>query len=314
MNRKTKNFLKQSLWYIEQAAVRLGWHVLPRHYHTCVPDMRWVKSHRHVWAKRSELPGIHVDVDAQAEAIRRLCMPYQAEYAGNKIHLENLKEHSGPGYGYLESQCLHGVLRSLKPANIVEIGSGDSTQCMLVASRLNQKDSGKGSKITCVEPYPKPKLRATPEITLIEKLGQEVPLEVFTSLKAGDFMFIDSSHVVQVGSDVNYLYLEVIPRLGPGVVIHIHDIFLPYDYQRNTLKTVFWWNENSLLRALLTNNSKLKILFCMSQLFYDRPEVLKEVFPEFERQPGENGLQPDWLHPFQAPPGHFPSSIYLETA
>jgi predicted O-methyltransferase YrrM len=276
--------------------------------------MDWLENNRHVWAKRSEMPGIHADVDEQVEIMRRMCMPYQAEYAGNKVHNENIKARSGPGYGYIESQCLHGVLRALKPANIVEIGSGDSTQCMLVASDMNQKEGGRASRITCVEPYPKDKLRATKGINLIEKLAQEVPLEVFTSLGEGDFIFIDSSHVVQAGSDVNYLYLEVLPRLRPGVIIHIHDIFLPFDYQRNMLKTVFFWNENSLLRALLTHNAHLRILFCMSHIFHDRPEAMKGVFPEFVKSPGENGLNPDSSIPFQAPPGHFPSSIYLQTA
>lgn len=314
MKQETKNGLKRVIWYVHRAGLRLGVHVLPRHYHVPVPDMDWLESHRHVWAKRSEMPGISTDVDEQVRVMRRMCLPYQQEYAGNRVHRQNLREHSGPGYGYIESQCLHAMIRAIKPGRIVEIGSGDSTQCMLAATEMNQEEGTPAARITCVEPYPKPKLRATPGIELISRLAQEVPLDLFTSLGEGDFMFIDSSHVVQAGSDVNFLYLEVLPRLRPGVVIHIHDIYLPFDYQRNMLKTVFFWNENSLLRALLTNNEHLRILFCMSHIFYDRPAALKEVFPEFVQPPGDDGLQSDSLRPFETPQGHFPSSIYLKSA
>jgi hypothetical protein len=131
--------------------------------------------------------------------------------------------------------------------------------------------------------------------------------ELFEELGAGDLLFIDSSHTVRPGSDVNYIVLEVLPRLRPGVIVHFHDIYLPYDYQRNVLRTYFQWMETSLLRAYLVNNSRTRILFCLSQLHYDRPSVLQEVFPEYVRAPDEDGLEaPNSLQ------GHFPASIFFE--
>jgi hypothetical protein len=111
-----------------------------------------------------------------------------------------------------------------------------------------------------------------------------------------------------LGGDVLYLYLEVLPRLKPGVIIHIHDIYFPYIYQRDLLTTLFQSSETALLQALLTYNSHLSILFCLSQLHYDAPEILAEVFPEYVHQSADDGLTDS------ATPGHFPSSIYLQTA
>ena len=109
------------------------------------------------------------------------------------------------------------------------------------------------------------------------------------------------------------MFLEIFPRLKPGVFIHVHDIYLPYDFGRSVLKTFLHWSETSLLRAYLTQNDSVGIIFCLSHLFYDRPDALKEVFPEFQQQAPNNGLQEDHVKPFANPEGHFPSSIYLRT-
>jgi hypothetical protein len=112
---------------------------------------------------------------------------------------------------------------------------------------------------------------------------------------------------------VNYLYLEVLPRLRPGVTIHIHDTWLPYDYQPHLLQNVLFWMENSLLRAYLIHNSRVKILFSMSHLHYEQPQSIKEVFPEYTPREHVDGLIPDRYRPFDVVPGHFPSSLYLQT-
>jgi hypothetical protein len=137
---------------------------------------------------------------------------------------------------------------------------------------------------------------------------QELAPSEFDSLENGDFLFIDSSHAVKPGGDVLYLYLEVLPRLKPGVIVHIHDIFFPYLHQRNVLDTLFQWTETALLQALLTNNERLRILFSLSMLHYDAPADLKRVFPEYTPAPDSAGLADDRTG------GHFPCSLYLQTA
>jgi len=220
---------------------------------------------------------------------------------------EGVAKGFGPGFGYVEAQCLHGVLRWLKPKRIVEVGSGVSTHCAVRATALNSAE-GRGAEITCIEPYPSAYLRGSADIRLIPRKVQELAPSEFDSLESGDFLFIDSSHTVKPGGDVLYLYLEVLPRLKPGVIVHIHDIFFPYLHQRNVLDTLFQWTETALLQALLTNNRRLGILFSLSMLHYDAPADLKRVFPEYNRAPDSAGLADDRTQ------GHFPCSVYLKTA
>jgi hypothetical protein len=102
------------------------------------------------------------------------------------------------------------------------------------------------------------------------------------------------------------LVLEILPRLRDGVIVHFHDIYLPFDYQRDTETSLYQWMETALVHAYLVNNSKTKILLCLSHLHYDRPETLKAVFPEYRRRSDHNGLE---IAP--SSDAHFPSSLYL---
>jgi hypothetical protein len=197
-------------------------------------------------------------------------------------------------------------LRSLKPRHLVEVGSGVSTHCALHATSLNAAE-GHPCAITCVEPHPSEFLRRSDRVSLIHSRVERAALACFDALAAGDWLFIDSTHALKPAGDVEYLYLEIIPRLKPGVVVHIHDIFLPYTYQRDLLTSLFQWTETMLLQALLANNSHLSVLVALSLLHYDRPKELQQIFPEYEPQPDKDGLS----EPGAA--GHFPSSIYLLT-
>ena len=170
------------------------------------------------WARKSELPGLRVDVEEQVKNLLEICLPYQSEFLGNQTYREAVAQHYGPGYGYVEAQALHGVIRHFKPGKVIEVGSGVSTHCMLAALALNECEGAPRAVVRCVEPYPSRRLARTPGITLIESKVQTIPTEIFAGLGEGDFLFIDSSHTVKPGSDVNYLVLEVLPRLRPGVL------------------------------------------------------------------------------------------------
>jgi predicted O-methyltransferase YrrM len=216
----------------------------------------------------------------------------------------------GPGFGYIEAQCLHGVLRFLKPRRLIEVGSGISTSCAMRAIGLNA-EQGSNAKITCIEPHPSDFLceaERTQSIELIKSPVQILDPDSFLELGAGDFLFIDSTHAIKPGGDVLYLYLQVLPKLKPGAIVHTHDIYFPYVYQPDLLKSLFQWSETALLQALLTHNSQLSVLFCLSQLHHDAPDVLGEVFPEYVRQSLDDGLTD------ATSSGHFPASIYLQTA
>jgi predicted O-methyltransferase YrrM len=295
---------------LHRAALRAGVIVLPNHYYAPVADVHELRRRREAWAKPSAMIGVDMDVASQAAELVRIVKPYEPEYRGNAPYKEGTSKGFGPGFGYIEAQCLHGIVRSLKPRRICEVGSGVSTYCMLRALGCNESD-GQLARLTCIEPNPSKFLRSMQRegLELIDQPVQALDADIFRELEAGDLLFIDTSHAIKPGGDVIYLYLEVLPRLRPGVIVHIHDIYFPYLYQRDLLqlRSLFQWCETALLQALLVNNSRLKILFCLSLVHYKAPEVLSSVFPEYASQPAEDGLCTSTAK------GHFPSSIYLQT-
>ena len=132
--------------------------------------------------------------------------------------------------------------------------------------------------ITCVEPHPRPFLaRGVPGVTrLLRTRVQEVPLQLFETLAPGDVLFIDSSHVAKTGSDVNTLLFDVLPRLTPGVRIHVHDIFLPHDYPKPwALEDNRSWNEQYVVRALLMFSSGFRVIFGSSYGFWRFPAEVR---------------------------------------
>jgi hypothetical protein len=311
MKRQIKDATKRWFFYLSKLISRCGVHAVPVHYYSPLPNIPELEKTLSIWATQSELPGLSFDVDVQSDNLRGVCLPYQGEFAGNRAYKEAVSENYGPGYGYIEAQALHAVIRHFKPARCIEVGSGVSTFCIKSALGENATLDCRRCSMTCVEPYPSSKLKHLEDVSLIQKPVQEVPASTFEQLEAGDFLFIDSSHVVKPGSDVNYLILEILPRLKPGVIVHFHDIYFPYDYPRDLLQNFFSGAESSLLQAFLVFNDHVEILFSLSYLHYLAPSILKEVFPEYTPQPHDRGLTYKHRRPFQTLHSHFPSSIYF---
>jgi predicted O-methyltransferase YrrM len=297
---------------VHRLGLRLGVQIIPDHYYSSVANIDKMRKTREVWAKRSQLPGISFDLENQVENLKNICAPFRNEYIGNHVYREAVEKRFGPGFGYIEAQALHSVIRYFKPRRIIEIGSGVSTFCSLKATQINKKETNADSEIVCIEPHPSESLRALQGVQIIQEEVQTLPCEIFTDLQERDLLFVDSSHTVKPGSDVNYIILEVLPRLHQGVIVHFHDVFLPYDYQRDILTSYFQWCETSLLRAFLINNSKVKIVFCLSGLHYDYPAILKEVFPEYQPQQDIDGLTYGIYDSFKTIKEHFPASTYLQ--
>lgn len=153
-------------------------------------------------------------------------------------------------FSWLDARALFVLLRHWRPSRVIEVGSGFSS---LLMADVNRRFLGGQVDITCVEPYPRPFLRDDlPGLSrVIVDQVQRVALSEFERLDAGDILFIDSSHVAKTGSDVNHLYFQVLPRLRPGVLVHIHDIFLPHEYPKEwVLGENRSWNEQYLVHAL----------------------------------------------------------------
>jgi hypothetical protein len=289
---------------------RLGVHVLPKSFYSPIQDYHWLEANKELWMGRCGLSGVEWNVERQMEWVEEICGPYHREVEGLKFHTESGAQGWGPGFGPIESQVLHCFVRSKAPERIIEIGSGQSTVCMLRAAELNAKEGRTASQITCIEPYPRKALRELEGVRLLKQMCQEAPSSVFSELGAGDLLFIDSSHAVKVGSDVIRIYLEIIPNLPAGVFIHIHDINLPYLYNRSTLTPFFMQNtqETALLAALLTGNQHLSVLASLSALHYDRTQELKSLLPDYVPEGNVEGLCSSYTDRT-----HSPNSIWLET-
>lgn len=297
---------KRFLPRVNRVTERFGLRVQPVHYYSEVPDRRALEADRAPWARPVELTGVTWDLDAQLAWLEKMCAPYVAEVAG-LAEYEALGRDRGPGYGPIESQVLHCVVRSLAPARILEVGSGVSTVISRRAADRNAAEGRTTTAITCIEPHPRDALRALPGVEVVAEPAQSADGAHFAALRAGDLLFIDSTHAVRTGSELARLYLEVLPRLAPGVVVHIHDIALPYLFNPDVLHSVFDWQETTLLAALLTGNDRLSVLACESALHHGRPDGLARVLPDYRPR-----ATPDGLNAVAGGgTGHFPSSIWL---
>ena len=264
-----------------------GLHVTRNHFLSPIPDLSALAAD--VFTRRSELPGIDMRDEDQLATLRRLGETYGGEFnglpqtqpTGGGFFLDN-GAFSGP-----DAQMYYGLVRMLKPKRIVEIGGGWSTLCAALALETNDHEGSSG-EIVSYEPYPYDFLveasKRNPRIRLEQTVIQDVPLAAFTELAAGDLLFIDSSHVLKIGSDVQYEFLEVLPRVRSGVVVHVHDIFLPYDYPKQWVAEEHrFWNEQYLLQAFLMLNAAFEVVLAGSYLHAAFPDELSKVFSSYDR-------------------------------
>jgi hypothetical protein len=288
---------------------RLGLHVLPKHYYTSVADRSWLRAHAGLWQRRASLTGVRWDLDAQVAWLAAVCSPaHYAEVAGLASYADAIERGFGPGFGPIESQVLHCFVRAQAPARVVEVGGGVTTAVMARASALNAAESRRPTELVCIEPSPRAALLGLEGVRVVAEPLQAVSSAVFEPLGDRDVLFIDSSHAVKTGSELQRLYHEIVPGLPPGVTVHIHDIFLPYLYSPTVLQEYFDPQESSLVLALLTENDRLEVLCCQSALHHDRTERLASILPDYRPEALDDGLR----RPGRAD-GHFPASLWLRT-
>jgi len=180
-------------------------------------------------------------------------------------------------YPPLDALVLAAMLRRLRPARMIEIGSGFSS---LVTARVNREEFADSMRFLCVEPYPRDFLTKGVEgiSELRGELIQDVPLELFGELGYNDVLFIDTSHVVKTGGDVTWIFHEIVPRLRVGVVVHVHDVFLPEEYPENWVMEGRGWNESYLVRSFLSYNSSFAITWGTRYMVLNHLEAVRRAF------------------------------------
>jgi hypothetical protein len=255
-------------------------------YYSPLPSRRGLAATRERWGKPSSLLGVPYDLAAMKTKLAELINAYQREFSALVPYEQAVELGFGPGYPRFDAEILYATLRARKPARYVEVGSGLSTYYASLAAQRNASE-GQSMQITCVEPYPFAALKTIPGITVIEREVQDVDVELFTSLGDDDILFIDSSHIVRLDGDVPFLFLEVLPALSSGPLIHIHDIPFPYHFPYPAEYWIYkqtwpmWWNESMLLHALLCGNRDFAVELSTPLIRFHDEDFLRSVVPDY---------------------------------
>ncbi len=262
----------------------LGVSVTPSHFYFPVPKLKSFE--RKDWSASRPCAALDFHFEEQIERLRCEIEPYASEWVfpetnggdSHQFHFNN---------GFFErvdAEVAYSLVRSRKPRRIVEVGSGNTTLVMAAALDKNA-DEGYAGEMISIEPHPatylKDGLRGLTQ--LIESPVQHVPVDLFRTLRANDILFIDSSHVVSMDSDVLYECLRILPELAPGVLVHFHDVFTPFDYPRKFVMTnLCFWSEQYLLEAFLSFNGAIRVVWAASAMQKDCADLMREVFPGWE--------------------------------
>lgn len=260
----------------------------PGHFYSPIVDVDEISIREEAFWTQRHLPGVDLRDEFQQHVLMETIakwMPYfnypidESDANHNGYFLANDQ------FTWLDARSLFAFMCEFRPSRIIEVGSGYSTSIMI---DVNSRFLDSSTCITCIEPYPRPVLRkslASGGADLVQQKVQDVDPSFFDQLERGDFLFIDSSHVVKTGSDCAYLYLEVLPRLNPGVLIHIHDIFLPFEYpKRWVIEENRSWNEQYILNALLTHSRGFQVIFgsaYVAALHREKASKAVSANPEF---------------------------------
>lgn len=248
--------------------------VPPGHFYSPIPDLDDIRQRREsIFPAEPDAipPGVQIHWDEQLALLQRLepliaSSPFPVYADGTtRYHLEN------PSFAHADGLILHALIRHLQPKRIIEVGSGHSSCCIMdtVETYLPQT-----TECLFIEPYPdllhrllRPEDKVNPKLRIIASPVQQVDLAEFERLESRDILFVDSSHISKIGSDVNHIVFDILPRLQPGVWIHFHDIGKGFEYPEPWIfQSRYFWNECYLLRAFLQYNREFPIRIWNSPL------------------------------------------------
>ena len=275
------------------ARIYASW-VHPGHFYSPIPSLEEVRRREGSifgpppW----ELPGIDLNKEEQLAVLdeaERLYPELPFGKDGGEAPPTRFT-FANKNYTWGDAIFLYCMLRRIRPRRIIEVGSGGSSCAM-----LDVNDLFFDGAIECAFIDPEPELLRElvrpgdlERHRMIEKIVQEVNMETFDALEAGDVLFIDSTHVAKVGGDVNHLIFSVLPRLKPGVFIHFHDVFYPFEYPKKWIYKGMAWNEAYLLRAFLQYNPDYRIVCFYDYLATFHRERLRQTMPLCLNHDGAN--------------------------
>jgi SAM-dependent methyltransferase len=262
----------------------LGFHIIPVHFHQPIPDTKTLSDA--IWNRTSKLVGIDLNTTMQFELLNKVfpnfvqeCnFPREQTNSSSEFYLKN------GAFLSVDAEVFHCMIRHFQPKRIIEIGSGSTTYLAAKACILNKENNGINTDVIAIDPFPNDNIKRGFRgfTTLIQKPVEQVEINFFSQLEANDILFIDSSHIVGIGGDVNYEFLEIIPRLNTGVIVHVHDIFFPAEYPKKWIfEDRYFWNEQYILQAFLSFNFDFEILWSSSYMHLNYSDRLKAFFPSY---------------------------------
>jgi predicted O-methyltransferase YrrM len=257
----------------------------PGHFYSPIPDIDYVRQNRDDLfdSSTSSVPGIDINAEQQIQLIRQL-EPYYSQIPFTDEKREGFRYYfDNHWFARGSAIILYSIMRHFHPKRIVEIGSGYSSAAML---DVNDRFFDGKIAFCFVDPYPDRLLSLmnendTQTHQIVVDNVQNCPNQLFTDLDKDDIVFIDSSHVAKVGSDVVYLLTNVLPTLKPGVIIHIHDIYWPFEYPEDWILSGRAWNEAYFVKAFLQFNSHFEILLFNAYLAMHHRELMQRHLPLF---------------------------------
>ncbi|GCA91812.1 class I SAM-dependent methyltransferase [Microcystis aeruginosa] len=271
----------------------IGYTLITDHFYQPIPNRQEIMTYS---GKERPLSSIEWHLDKQTELVKYLLEKYALEFNNKEIFSAFGYSEESSGLISGDAEFLYAMVREKKPDRVIEIGSGGSTKIIAAALKINFIENSQKSQLISIEPYPQDFLKDFAnvskdfvEFSLLTQKVESIELSVFESLQTNDILFVDSSHVFKSGSDVEFEFLQVYPRLQTGVLVHIHDIFFPYDYPTDwNLKESRYWNEQYFLETFLQFNKKFKILASLSMVSYYKNSVFLDNINAYneERLPG----------------------------
>ena len=262
----------------------LGVSVTPSHFYFPVPNLKSFQGKD--WKECRPCAGLDFRIEEQIERLHTEIAPFAPEWTfPERASSDDQQFHFNNGFfERVDAEVAYALVRNRKPRRIIEIGSGNTTLLLSAALERNAHEGYAGELIS-IEPHPAPYLKyGLKGLTqLIESPVQRVPVDSFRTLRANDILFIDSSHVVSMDSDVLFECLRILPELAPGVLVHFHDVFTPFDYPEKFVMTnLCFWGEQYLLEAFLAFNSAFRVVWSGSAMQKFHPELLQDAFPGWE--------------------------------
>ena len=264
--------------------------VPPGHFYSPIPSLEEIKRNELVifGSIPRGIAGLDLHESAQLKLLESFDrfyeeIPFQSYKAdGLRYYFENLS------YGYSDAIFLYCMIRHLQPKRIIEIGSGFSSCVTLDTNEIFFNGS---IDITLIEPYPDlvsslMKENDKNKTRLIPERLQDVPLSEFEVLEANDILFIDSTHVSKINSDVNRIFFDILPSLASGVHIHFHDVFFPFEYPKEWIYAGRAWNEMYMLRTFLQYNSAFRVVLMNTFLEHFHEPFFREKMPLCMKDPG----------------------------